>query len=92
MAKSTQGLNNPNPQPPIPIQQPAVESPEIRRLKRADQMKKYFAEQPRETIRIRAEEGDQTVRINGYGFRIQAGVKVKVPVDVAEALREADII
>ena len=55
-------------------------------------MKKYFAEQERETIRIRKEEGDQTVRINGYGFRIQAGEKVKVPVDVAEALREANII
>ena len=60
--------------------------------RRMERMKKYFAEQPRETIRIRKDDGDQTVRINGYGFRIQAGTPVKVPVDVAEQLRNAEII
>lgn len=67
-------------------------SVETKRLSRLAQMKAYFAEQPRETIRIRKEMGDQTVRINGYGFKIQAGQKVKVPVDVAEVLRDAEII
>jgi len=65
---------------------------ELNRISRLQMMKDYFAEQPRETIRIRKELGDQTVRLNGYGFRIQAGEKVKVPVDVAEVLRDAEII
>jgi hypothetical protein len=54
-------------------------------------MKAYFAESDRETVHIRKEDGDQTVRVNGYGFRIQAGQRVKVPVDVAEILRNASL-
>jgi hypothetical protein len=71
---------------------PPAPNVENRRENRMEQMRRYFAEQPRETIRVRKELGDQTVRINGYGFRIQAGAKVKVPVDVAEILRDAEII
>lgn len=71
---------------------PVGPSAENQRVSRMAQMKQYFDEQERETIKIRNELGDQTVRINGYGFRIQAGKKVKVPVDVAEILRDADII
>jgi hypothetical protein len=64
----------------------------VKRIDRMSKMKAYFAEQPRETIHIRKELGDQTARINGYGFRVQAGERVKVPVDVAEIFREGDII
>lgn len=60
--------------------------------KRIERMKTYFDNRPKETIRIRKEMGEQWVQINGYAFRIQAGDKVKVPVDVADLLREADII
>jgi hypothetical protein len=60
--------------------------------KRIERMKEYFANRPKETIRIRKDEGDQWVQINGYAFQIQAGKEVKVPVDVADQLRNADII
>jgi hypothetical protein len=63
-----------------------------RQMTRMQRMAEYFAEQPRETIKIRKELGEQRVQINGYPFQIQAGVKVKVPVDVAELLRTAEII
>lgn len=64
----------------------------VEAAKRYDRMKEYFKNRPKETIRIRSELGEQWVQINGYAFRIQAGEKVKVPVDVADLLREADII
>ena len=67
-------------------------SAEAQRINRVERMRQYFAEQDRETIKIRKELGEQTVQINGYPFQIQAGVKVKVPVDVAEILRDAEII
>ena len=65
---------------------------EMTRLSRMERMRQYFAEQPRETIKIRKELGEQTPIINGYPFQIQAGEKVSVPVDVANLLRDADII
>ena len=65
---------------------------EMQQISRTQRMKEYFAEQDKETIKIRSDLGEQWVQINGYAFRIQAGVKVKVPVDVAEILREGDII
>ena len=67
-------------------------SVEGHQLKRMQMMKEYFAEQDKETIKIRKELGEQWVQINGYGFRIQAGERVKVPVDVADLLREAEIM
>lgn len=67
-------------------------SVEMQRIGRVERMRKYFADQPRETIKIRKELGEQTPMINGYPFQIQAGVKVSVPVDVAELLRDAEII
>jgi hypothetical protein len=68
---------------------PDVSSLQVKRIER---MKEYFQNRPKEEIRIRKELGEQWVQINGYAFRIQAGAKVKVPVDVAELLRNADII
>jgi hypothetical protein len=65
---------------------------EMTRISRMERMRQYFAEQPRETIKIRKELGEQTAIINGYPFQIQAGEKVSVPVDVAELLRDAEII
>ena len=67
-------------------------SAEMQRISRVERMREYFAEQDRETIKIRKELGEQTVQINGYPFQIQAGVKIKVPTDVAEILRDAEII
>jgi hypothetical protein len=67
-------------------------SAEMTRLSRVERMRQYFAEQPRETIKIRKELGEQTPVINGYPFQIQAGEKVSVPVDVADLLREAEIL
>ena len=67
-------------------------SAEMQRINRVERMRQYFAEQPKETIKIRKELGEQVVQINGYPFQIQAGVKVKVPTDVAEILRDAEII
>jgi hypothetical protein len=65
---------------------------EMKALRKGQRMKAYFAEQPKETIKIRSELGEQTVIINGYPFQIQAGERVKVPTDVAEILRDAEII
>jgi hypothetical protein len=57
-----------------------------------DVMREHFRKQKRITIRIPKEAGEQFVQINGYSFQIQAGVKVEVPVQVAEMLEEAGII
>jgi hypothetical protein len=65
---------------------------EMAQISRQQRMKEYFAEQPKETIKIRKDLGEQWVQINGYAFRIQAGERVKVPVDVADQLRNAEII
>lgn len=59
---------------------------------RVARMREYFKNQPKEKIRIRKDEGEQWVQINGYAFRIQAGEEVYVPVDVADTLRDADVI
>ena len=59
---------------------------------RVARMREYFKNRPKEKIRIRPDEGEQWVQINGYAFRIQAGQDVKVPVDVADTLREAGVI
>ncbi len=55
-------------------------------------MREHFAGQPKEKIKIRKEDGEQFVQVNGYGFQIQSGVYVEVPQQVAEILRDADII
>ncbi len=59
---------------------------------RVSRMREYFKNRPKEKIRIRPEDGEQWVQINGYAFRIQAGQDVKVPVDVADTLREAGVL
>jgi hypothetical protein len=70
------------------INRASVEMQNISRYKR---MEEYFKEQPRERVKIRKELGEQVVRINGYPFQIQAGEWVKVPVDVAEILHDAEL-
>jgi len=81
---------------PVPTQKvtskPPVPAGPLLQEKRIEKMRLYFENRPKENIRIRKELGEQWVQINGYAFQIQAGVKVKVPVDVADLLREADII
>jgi len=57
-----------------------------------DVMREHFKKQRREKIRIPKDAGPQFVQINGYSFQIQAGVFVEVPTDVADLLRNADII
>jgi len=59
---------------------------------RVARMREYFKNQPKEKIRIRPDEGEQWVQINGYAFRIQAGEDVYVPEDVANILRDAAVI
>ena len=59
---------------------------------RVDRMREYFKNQPKEKIRIRPDDGEQWVQINGYAFRIQAGKEVKVPKDVADTLRDAGVL
>lgn len=71
------------------INQAAVQAVQVGRHER---MRLYFAAQEKETIKIRKELGEQRVQINGYTFQIQAGVHVKVPIDVAETLRDGDIL
>jgi len=67
-------------------------SVEMQRLNRFERQRQFFANQEKETIKIRKELGEQIVQVNGYPFQIQAGVKVKVPTDIAEILRDAEII
>src|SRR5690242_4098724 len=59
---------------------------------RIDEMRAHFAKQPKVRIRIRKEEGDQTVQINGYTFWIKAGERVDVPEQVAQILEDAGLI
>ena len=83
----------PNAKPTETIAAPkAAPSPDMVQQKRIERMRKYFENRPKETIRIRPDDGEQWVQINGYAFQIQAGVKVKVPVDVADLLRDAGVI
>ena len=59
---------------------------------RVERMRQYFANRPKEKIRIRPSDGEQWVQINGYAFRIQAGEEVTVPKDVADLLRDAGVL
>jgi hypothetical protein len=81
-AKPTEKVTAPKP----------ASSSSMEQEKRIQRMKTYFENRPKETIRIREADGEQWVQVNGYAFQIQAGVKVKVPVDVADLLRDADVI
>lgn len=67
-------------------------SDRARHSSRIAKMKEYFDKQPRENIKIRKDDGEQFVQVNGYSFQIQPGVVVPVPRDVANILRAADII
>lgn len=76
-----------------PVAQPvAVTEEREAHLSELSLMKRYFDAQPKEQIRIAKDKGEQFVQVNGYSFAIQAGVPVRVPRQVAEMLRDADII
>lgn len=60
--------------------------------KRIATMKAHFDAQPKENIKVRKDDGEQFVQVNGYTFQIQPGVVVAVPRQVANILRDADII
>lgn len=66
-------------------------SPEIARISRLDEMKKYFKTQPRVRVKVR-NDGDVPVQINGYTFLVQSNVSVEVPQDVADLLEAAGYI
>jgi len=55
-------------------------------------MKEHFSKQERVSIKIPKDRGPQYVAINGYSFDIAAGHEVKVPKQVAQMLRDAEII
>lgn len=74
---------------PAQVSRPVNETTQISRVER---MRQYFANRPKEKIRIRPSDGEQWVQINGYAFRIQAGEEVTVPKDVADLLREAGVL
>lgn len=57
-----------------------------------DHMRDYFKNQPKVTIKIPKDRGEQFVAINGYPFRIAAGVSVQVPERIAQELRNASVI
>lgn len=57
-----------------------------------DKMREYFAAMPKETIRIPQDRGSQFVQVNGYSFNIAAGVHVQVPKQIAQILRDAQVI
>lgn len=57
-----------------------------------DRMKAYFAAQEHVKIKIPRDRGEQFVQVNGYSFAIAAGHEVSVPKQIAEMLRDADII
>lgn len=57
-----------------------------------DKMRDYFAAQPKETIKIPKDRGEQFVQVNGYSYAIAAGFEVKVPKQIAQMLRDAEII
>jgi hypothetical protein len=57
-----------------------------------DKMRKYFETQKRVKIKVPKDRGEQFVQINGYTFNIAAGFEVMVPEQVAQMLRDAEII
>lgn len=77
----------------------SVATPEVaqvaeraRHNKRVAAMKAHFDAQPKENIKVRKDDGEQFVQVNGYTLQIQPGVVVPVPRQVAQILRDADII
>ena len=58
----------------------------MQRTSEQDRMKAHFAAQKKVRVRIRPEDGEQWVQINGYTFLIQPGDWVRVPEQVYEAL------
>ena len=58
----------------------------VTRESEVQRMKAHFAAQKKVKVRIRPEDGEQWVQINGYTFLIQPGEWVKVPEQVYEAL------
>lgn len=55
-------------------------------LEAQNKMKNYFASRPKVSIKT---QNDEWVQINGYTFIIKGGVRVEVPVDVADLLEES---
>lgn len=55
-------------------------------------MKAYFDKMEKVEIKINKDRGPQFVQVNGYSFDIAAGIPVKVPKQIAQMLRDADII
>ena len=56
------------------------------------QMQRLLAAQPKVSVRIQKAIGPQSVIINGARFNIPAGIPVEVPEQVAELLRDAELI
>jgi len=77
---------------PVTVGVSKAEEPVVAAGSEADVMRQLLRAQPKRTVRVRKEDGDQTVQINGYTVIIQAGVKVEVPEQVAQMLVHAGLI
>ena len=55
-------------------------------------MKEYFDAQKKVKIKIPRDRGEQFVQVNGYTFNIAAGYEVVVPEQIAQMLRDAEVI
>lgn len=75
-----------------PVMVSKVDEPVVTAGSEADVMRQLLRTQPKRAVRVRKEDGDQTVQINGYTMIIQAGVKVEVPEQVAQMLEDAGLI
>ena len=63
----------------------------VTRESEAQRMKEHFAAQKKVKVRIRPEDGEQWVQVNGYTFLIQPGEWVKVPEQIYEMLVEKGV-
>lgn len=78
-----------NPAPPATIGDGTEKQAHVSLLEKT---RAELSAQPKVRIRIRKEDGDQTVQINGWTYWIKAGEWVEVPQQVAEILEEAELI
>lgn len=57
-----------------------------------ERMRQHFAKMEKVEIKIPKDRGSQFVQVNGYTFEMAAGVSMKVPKQIAQMLRDAEVI
>lgn len=82
-----------NPESAIREPKPRPSHIDVRGNKESEvkKMEAHFAAQKKVRVRIRPEDGEQWVEVNGYSFLIQPGEWVRVPEQIYDMLVEKGV-